>query len=75
MLSNESAYNGEPRTLRLSEGNTVGSLTEVTIFHDDPVTTEAEKAEAADMSQVRQILSAATRRHPLSGQKLRRVKI
>ena len=28
MLSNESAYNGEPRTLRSSEGNTVGSLTE-----------------------------------------------
>lgn len=29
MLSNESAYNGEPRPLETSEGNTVGSLTEV----------------------------------------------
>ncbi len=29
MLSNESAYNGEPRPLAESEGNTVGSLTEV----------------------------------------------
>lgn len=28
MLSNESAYNGEPRPLVTSEGNTVGSLTE-----------------------------------------------
>ncbi len=28
MLSNASAYNGEPRTLKSSEGNTVGSLTE-----------------------------------------------
>ncbi len=28
MLSTESAYNGEPRPLDLSEGNTVGSLTE-----------------------------------------------
>ncbi len=28
MLSTESAYNGEPRPLNLSEGNTVGSLTE-----------------------------------------------
>ncbi len=28
MLSNASAYNGEPRTLNTSEGNTVGSLTE-----------------------------------------------
>src|SRR3989304_513234 len=28
MLSTESAYNGEPRPLESSEGNTVGSLTE-----------------------------------------------
>ena len=28
MLSNVSAYNGEPRPLKMSEGNTVGSLTE-----------------------------------------------
>ncbi len=29
MLSNASAYNGEPRPLKMSEGNTVGSLTEI----------------------------------------------
>jgi hypothetical protein len=40
MLPNESAYNGEPRSLLTSEGNTVGSLTETRL---DPVTTEAAR--------------------------------
>ncbi len=55
MLLNASAYNGEPRPLKMSEGNTVGSLMELSVlwltclsnlrsrFRDDPVTTEAER--------------------------------
>ena len=68
MLSTESAYNGEPRSLLVSEGNTVGSLTEARAnFRDDPVTTEAERPRQRVLPGNRQILTAAIRRRPPSG--------